>query len=131
VLLVYTSPQLTVVMLAVVPAVALGAVIYGKRVRRLARDVQDALAMAGEVAEESIGGIRTVRAFVAEQKEAERYAGAVSKALGLARRRIFAGGQFMAIASTASFGAAAMVIWYGGRLVLRHQMGMGDLTSFL
>jgi ATP-binding cassette subfamily B protein len=130
-LLVYTSPQLTVVMLAVVPAVALGAVIYGKRVRRLARDVQDALAGAGEVAEESIGGIRTVRAFVAEQKEAERYAGAVGKALALARRRIWAGGQFMAIASTATFAAAALVIWYGGRLVLRHQMSPGALTSFL
>jgi ATP-binding cassette subfamily B protein len=129
--LVYTSRQLTVVMLAVVPAVALGAVIYGKRVRRLARDVQDAMAAAGEVAEESIGGIRTVRAFVAEQKETERYAGAVSKALALARRRIFAGGQFMAIASTATFAAAALVIWYGGRLVLRHQMDMGQLTSFL
>jgi ABC transporter fused permease/ATP-binding protein len=131
ILLVYTSPQLTAVMLAVVPAVALGAVIYGKRVRRLARDVQDALAEAGEVAEESIGGIRTVRAFVAEPKEAERYASAVGKALALARRRIWAGGQFMAIASSATFGAAALVIWYGGRLVLRHQMGLGDLTSFL
>jgi ABC transporter fused permease/ATP-binding protein len=130
-LLVYTSPQLTVVMLAVVPAVALGAVIYGKRVRRLARDVQDALAVAGEVAEESIAGIRTVRAFVAEQKESERYAGAVGKALGLARRRILAGAQFMAIASTATFAAAALVIWYGGRLVLRHQMSLGELTSFL
>jgi ABC transporter fused permease/ATP-binding protein len=129
--LVYTSPQLTVVMLAVVPAVALGAVIYGKRVRRLARDVQDALAAAGEVAEESIGGIRTVRAFVAEAKEAERYAGAVGKALALARRRIWAGGQFMAIASTATFAAAALVIWYGGRLVLRHQMTVGALTSFV
>jgi ABC transporter fused permease/ATP-binding protein len=131
VLLVYTSPKLTAVMLAVVPAVALGAVIYGKRVRRLARDVQDALAAAGEVAEESIGGIRTVRAFVAERKEADRYAGAVGKALALARRRIWAGGQFMAIASSASFGAAALVIWYGGRLVLHHQMSLGALTSFL
>src|SRR6185436_11292409 len=129
--LVYTSRQLTVVMLAVVPAVALGAVIYGKRVRRLARDVQDALAAAGEVAEESIGGIRTVRAFVAERKEGDRYAGAVGKALALARRRIWAGGQFMAIASSASFGAAALVIWYGGRLVLHHQMSPGALTSFL
>ena len=129
--LVYTSRQLTAVMLAVVPAVALGAVIYGKRVRRLARDVQDALAVAGEVAEESIGGIRTVRAFVAEGKEAERYAGAVGKALALARRRIFAGGQFMAIASSASFMAAALVIWYGGRLVQRGEMSLGGLTSFL
>jgi ABC transporter fused permease/ATP-binding protein len=130
-LLLYTSPALTAVMLSVVPAVALGAVIYGKRVRRLARDVQDALAAAGEVAEESIAGIRTVRAFVAEAKEADRYAGAIGKSLALARRRILAGGQFMAIASFASFASAALVFWYGGRLVLRHEMSLGALTSFL
>ena len=69
-----TSPLLTVLMLSVVPAVAMGAVIYGRRVRRLARDVQDALAAAGEIAEESIAGLRTVRSFDAEEKEAARYA---------------------------------------------------------
>jgi ATP-binding cassette subfamily B protein len=129
--LIYTSPRLTALMLAVVPAVALGAVIYGRRVRRLSRDVQDALAAAGEVAEESIGGIRTVRAFVAEAKEADRYAGAVGKALALARRRIGASAVFMAIASTASFAAAALVFWYGGRLVLRGEILPGQLMTFL
>jgi ATP-binding cassette subfamily B protein len=129
--LVYTSPRLTAVMLAVVPAVALGAVTYGRRVRRLARDVQDALAGAGEVAEESIAGIRTVRAFVAEPEEAKRYGSAVGKALALARRRILAGGTFMAVASFASYAAAALVFWYGGRLVLNGQMSVGQLTSFL
>jgi ABC transporter fused permease/ATP-binding protein len=129
--LVYTSPRLTALMLAVVPAVALGAVTYGRRVRRLARDVQDALAGAGEIAEESIAGVRTVRAFTAELEEARRYAGAVGKALALARKRILAGGTFMAVASFASYGAAALVIWYGGRLVLHGQMTPGQLTSFL
>src|SRR5437762_2387042 len=126
--LVYTSPRLTALMLSVVPAVALGAVTYGRKVRRLARDVQDALAGAGEVAEESIAGIRTVRAFVGEPEEARRYQGAVGKALDLARRRILAGGTFMAVASFASYAAAALVIWYGGRPVLRHPMSPGALT---
>jgi ATP-binding cassette subfamily B protein len=129
--LIYTSLRLTALMLSVVPAVALGAVIYGRRVRRLARDVQDALAGAGEVAEESIAGIRTVRAFVAEPKEGDRYAGAIGKALELARRRIIAGGTFMAVASFASYAAAALVFWYGGRLVLGGHMSVGQLTSFL
>jgi ABC transporter fused permease/ATP-binding protein len=129
--LVYTSPRLTAVMLSVVPAVALGAVTYGRRVRHLARDVQDALAGAGEVAEESIAGIRTVRAFAAEPEEGKRYAGAVAKALGLARRRILAGGTFMAVASFASYAAAALVFWYGGRLVQGGRMSVGQLASFL
>ena len=64
--LVWTSPRLTAVMLLVVPPVAVGAVLYGRRVRKLSREVQDALAAASEVAEETIGGMRTVRSFAAE-----------------------------------------------------------------
>ncbi len=126
-----TSPVLASIMLLIVPGIAIGAVVYGRRVRRLARKVQDALAEAGEIAEESIAGIRTVRSFVAEEKEAGRYAGAVGRALALARQRIVASATFMATASAASYAAAALVLWYGGRLVARGAMSVGDLTSFL
>jgi ABC transporter fused permease/ATP-binding protein len=127
----YTSPLLTGLMMVVVPAVALGAVIYGKRVRRLARDVQDAYAVAGEIAEESIAGLRTVRSFDAEAKEAGRYSSAIEKAFQLARKRVIAGGTFMAIASFASYSAAVVVFWFGGRMVARGEMSAGALISFL
>jgi ATP-binding cassette subfamily B protein len=127
----FTSPVLTGLMLLVVPAVALGAVIYGRRVRRLAREVQDALAMAGEVAEESIAGLRTVRSFDAEEKESQRYEGAVEKAFGLARKRIIAGSTFMASASFAIYASAVLVFWYGGRLVAAGTMTAGALIQFL
>ncbi len=54
-LLFYISPILTALMLAVVPPVALGAVVYGRRVRKLSKKAQDALADAAMVAEETIG----------------------------------------------------------------------------
>jgi ABC transporter fused permease/ATP-binding protein len=130
-LLLYTSPILTGLMLAVVPGVALGAVTYGRRVRRLARDVQDALAKAGEIAEESIAGLRTVRSFDAEEKETARYHGAIARAFALARKRIIAGGTFMGAASFASYCAAVLVFWYGGRMVSRGEMTPGALISFL
>ncbi|MCG5053051.1 MAG: ATP-binding cassette domain-containing protein [Myxococcales bacterium] len=131
VLLLITSPLLTGIMLAVVPAVAMGAVVYGRRVRSLARDVQDALAGASEIAEESIAGLRTVRSFSAEPKEAARYSTAVERAFVFARRRIFAGGTFMAVASFAAYASAVLVFWYGGRLVASGGMTVGQLTSFL
>jgi ABC-type multidrug transport system fused ATPase/permease subunit len=40
----YTSPTLTLLMLVVVPPIAIGAVAYGRRVRKLSREVQDSLA---------------------------------------------------------------------------------------
>jgi ATP-binding cassette subfamily B protein len=129
--LVYTSPRLTVVMLSVVPPVALGAVAYGRRIRKLSREVQDAIARSNEVAEEALGGIRTVRAFAAEKTEGGRYSGAVQGSFDLARRRVVLGSIFMGVATFAAFGSAALVLWYGGRLVVRDALSVGELTSFL
>ena len=131
VMLFLTSPRLTLLMLAVVPAVAVGAVYYGRRVRRLSRDVQDALAAASEIAEESIAGLRTVRAFDAEEKEGARYGKTITRAFELARKRIMAGGTFLATASFAAYASAVLVFWYGGRLVAAGTISPGALTSFL
>jgi ABC transporter fused permease/ATP-binding protein len=128
--LVWTSPRLSAVMLAVVPPVALGAVFYGRRVRALSREVQDALASASEVAEETIGGVRTVRSFAAEDVETARYAHAVERSFLLARKRAITAGVFVGVASLAAFAAAAAVLWYGGRLVIAGEMTVGALTSF-
>ena len=127
----YTSWRLTLLMLAVVPPIALGAVTYGRRVRKLSRDVQDALAGSSEVAEEALSGIRTVRTFTAEPHEVERYARAVRASFELARARIRVSAVFMGVASFAAFSALAAVLWYGGRLRLAKALTAGDLTQFL
>ncbi|WP_414654185.1 ABC transporter ATP-binding protein [Hyalangium sp.] len=130
-MLFYTSPMLTLVMLAVVPPVAVSAVAYGRRVRKLSKEVQDALAASNEVAEESLSGVRTVRSFAAEKSEVARYRGAVEKAFELARHRARQSSTFMGVASFGGFAAAAAVLWYGGRLVVDGSLSVGGLTSFL
>jgi ATP-binding cassette subfamily B protein len=130
-MLFWTSVPLTLVMLAVVPAIALGAVSYGKRVRRLSRQAQDAAAEAAALAEESLSNVRTVRAFASERREVERYATAIDRGYDLASRRIATSSVFMGVAMTAGFGAVALVFWYGGRLVLGGALSAGALTSFL
>ncbi|XHF14935.1 ABC transporter transmembrane domain-containing protein [Archangium gephyra] len=130
-LLLYTSPVLTGLMLAIVPAVAVGAVTYGRRVRGLSKKTQDALAAANTVAEESLSGIRTVRSFAAERHEVERYRSATERAYDITRHRVMQSSIFMTVASSASMSAVAVVLWYGGRLVLDGRMTAGDLASFL
>jgi len=130
-MLLWTSARLTVVMLAVIPAIAIGAVAYGRRVRRLSREVQDAVGESGAVAEESLAALRTVRLFAAEPAEGARYAAAVQRAFRLARARAFSSGTFMAVVTTAGFSALALVIWYGGLLVFDGLLTVGQLMSFL
>ena len=130
-LLLVTSPRLTALMLLVVPPVAVGAVIYGRKVRALARRYQDALADASHVAEESFSAIRTVRAHVAEPLEAARFGAATEAAYQVARRRAYASSTFMGAASAGVYAAAAAVLGYGGVLVARGELSPGALTAFL
>jgi len=131
VLLLVTSARLTAVMLAVVPAVALGAVYYGRKIRTLAKRYQDALADSGHVAEEALSSIRTVRAFAAEPAEAVRYGREVEHAYRLARTRVGAAAIFMGAASAGVYAAIAVVLGYGGLLVADGALTAGALTAFL
>jgi ABC transporter fused permease/ATP-binding protein len=131
VLLMLSSPLLTALMLSVVPAVALGAVWFGRVVRRLSREVQDALARAGEVAEETIAAVRTVRAYNREPMEVGRYSDAVNDSFRLSARRASAIAWFSGAASFAGYAALAIVLWFGGRMVMDGTMTVGELTSFM
>ena len=126
-----TSVRLTALMLAVVPPVALGAVGYARRVRKLSKLSQDALAEANASAEQSLSGVRTVRSFDAESTEVERYRSAIERSFQLARKRIFTAATFMGVASFAAYFAVAAVLWYGARLVVQGDLTLGLLVTFL
>ena len=130
-MLFWVSPTLTMVALAVVPVVAIGASVFGRWIRSLSKEVQDALAVTSEVAEESISGVRTVRAFAGEHREQARYDKAVQDSYALAARRALAYGAFNGVIGFAGFFALALVVWFGGRMVLSDTMSMGDLVAFL
>jgi ABC transporter fused permease/ATP-binding protein len=130
-ILAWISWKLTVVMLAVVPLVAVGAGLYGRLIRRVSRDVQDALAESTAVAEETLAGVRTVRAFARERHEEQRYGSAVMRAFELARKRAWLGATFQGAVSFAGYGSIAAVLWYGGRMLSSGAMSFGELTSFL
>ncbi len=130
-ILAWTSWQLTLVMLAVVPAVVIGARVYGQVLRRISREFQDALARSTEVAEETLAGIRTVRAFAREGAEEARYDEAVETSFQLAKTRARIGALFGGFATFFGYGAIALVLWYGGVLLARGDMTMGELSAFL
>ena len=130
-ILAWTSWRLTLVMLAVVPAVVIGARFYGQALRRVSKEFQDALARSTEVAEETLSGIRTVRAFAREKAEGERYDAAVEESFQLAKTRAKIGAVFGGGATFFGYGAIALVLWYGGVLLARGDMTMGELSAFL
>lgn len=131
VLLFVTSPQLTLIMLAVVPLVVVGALYFGRLVQRVSFQAQEELARAGQAAEETISSIRTVRSFAREEYEKQRYVHWMERYFDAARRRIRDTAIFTGASTVAGYGAIAVVLWYGGRLVLDEAMSVGDLTQFI
>ena len=131
VVLFWTSWKLTALMLGVVPFVAIGAVIFARTVRGLSKQTQDALAAATSVAEETLGNIRTVRSFAREQQEIARYDARVDESFVLGRRLALTYGAFQGAMGFAGYAAIAVVLWYGGGLVMDGKMSVGDLTAFM
>ena len=131
VLLVVVNAKLTLYMLLLVPPLTLGAVAFGRIIRRMATAVQDRLAEASGQVQEAIGAIQTVQAFVREDREAAAYRTGVEAAfdqsISLARWRA----TFMSTVSTAGYIAIAAIIWMGGREVIRGNLSAGDLTAFM
>lgn len=131
VVLFYMSWRLSLVMVAIVPIVAIGAAVFARTVRTLSKKTQDALAAAASVAEESLGNVRTVRAFARESSEVERYGKSIDESFNLGRKLAIAYGFFQGAIGFAASTAIAAVLWYGGTLVIAGQMGVGDLTSYM
>lgn len=130
-LLFVSSPRLTALMLALVPPVVLGAVVVGRSLSKLAKKAQDALARANEAAEETIAGIRTVRAFARERAETERYGERIWESFQVSRRRIRVVALFVGVMTLAAFGSVSAVLWFGGRMVMGGDLTVGELASFI
>ena len=127
----YTSWKLTLLTLATVPLVAISGGIFGRRMRAMSRDFQDALASSTEVAEETFAGIRTVRSFAREAKEVERYNLAVEESFSIAKQRAKIIATLRGLIGFGGYGAIAAVLWFGGTMLVDGTISIGELTGFL
>lgn len=127
----WISPKLALVMLSVVPLLAIVAVTFGKRIRKMSRKTQDQLADSGTIVQETFQGISIVKAFTSEWHEVGRYVkslrAVVNTAISNARYR----GAFVAFMIFSLFGTLAFVIWYGGRMIQSGELTIGVLVMFV
>src|ERR1700738_2180222 len=130
-MLAVTSIKLTLLVLLIVPVVIVPILFYGRRVRRLSRDSQDAIAAFGAYAEETINAIRTVQAFTHEAMDRARFRTQVETAFAVARQRIAVRSVLTGIVILLAFGSIALVLWIGVRDVLAGRISAGDLSAFV
>lgn len=130
-MMIYTSPRLSVLVLAAIPVIVFPLVAFGRSVRKRSRAAQDRLAEASAYAGETIGAARTVQAFNGERMASDHFGSAVEFAFEAARSAIRTRAVLTGIAISLIFGSIVAILWYGAQGVMSGTLTAGTLGQFL
>lgn len=132
-ILLFISWKLALIMLGTVPVIAIVAVIFGRFIRRLAKEAQDKTASANATAEEALTGIGNIKAFTNELFSMRRFTNAINEIKRLNIKSGLWRGVFVSFVVFCMFGAIVFIIWQGLLLTEGPHPGLakGDLYSFL
>lgn len=127
----YLHWKLALLTVLLFPFIGLMVGRFGERVRQFTRQMQDRMTDITTIIQETLLGIRIVKAFTLEEHEKRRFAREN-------RASFFAGLRSVQVQATISplvellvVGAMTGVIWYGAREVLAGRLTAGDLVAFL
>ncbi len=127
----WMSPKLAGVMLATFPVIVIGAMFFGRWVRKLSKKRQELLAETNTVLDETLQSIHAVKAFTNEAFERLRYGRSNDAVVGVSMRYARGRATFAVFIITMLFGALFFVIGFGMHMVQTKQMTAGDLITFV
>ncbi len=124
------QPGLAAISLAPVPFVVLIANLYGHRSRPAMQEAQQRIAELTADTEESISGVRVVKAFAQEPRQLARFDHSVQRVFDqqMLATRIQAFYSPL-ISFLPNLGLAAILL-FGGREVIDHTLSLGAFTAF-
>ncbi len=130
-LLFTTSLKLSLLTVAGVPLVVTPIIVFGRRVRTLARASQARVAALGERIDETIHEIRIVQAYGHEAADRRAFGALVEQSFATARQRVANRALLVACVLVLVFGAIAFILWVGGHDVLAGELSAGQLSAFV
>jgi ABC-type multidrug transport system fused ATPase/permease subunit len=125
------SWKLALIMLSIVPLIAISAVFFGAKIKKMSRRETDMLAESSNVVQETLQGISVVKAFTGESIERSRYGKNIDSLIEFALRSGVYRGFFISFIIFSVFGAIGFVVWYGAGMVQQGTMEVGLLISFV
>ena len=131
VMLALTSAKLTMMVLVGVPLTIVPIILFGRRVRKLARASQDRVGDVGAYVDEALHEIRTVQAYGHEAEDRRQFGARVESAFATARQRIRQRAFLVATVILLVFGAVGVILWIGGHDVVAGRISPGQLSAFV
>jgi len=126
-----TTPRLALIMLASFPLIVVGAMIFGKFIRKLSKTRQEELAHSNTILNETIQSIQVVKAFTNEIFEALRYGKSISTVVEVSLKYARGRAIFAVFIITLLFGALFFIIWEGANMVSSGSITAGQLVAFV
>lgn len=99
-MMVYTSPQLSLVAVCVVPFIGGLAILFGTYVKNITKLLLDKLAEVMRIGEERLNNVKTVKMFCKEERENRLFTKELVNALDLGYKDIYARAAFYGIGIT-------------------------------
>lgn len=129
----WISTDLTLVMMGIVPPAAITAVFYGRYIRRLTHKTQEAVGKMTDVANERLApaAFRTITAYSTQDREVRRLEREIQAIADLQGKEARATGFYYSGTGFVGNCAILTLLAYGGTLVSRGLLSVGDLTSLL
>ncbi|MFK7800461.1 MAG: ABC transporter ATP-binding protein [Anaerolineae bacterium] len=130
-LLFYLNWRLTLVILTGVPIISLVIFTLGRRIRSAQSEVQDNLAEAANVLEETVSGVRIVKSFAREPYEIGRFSDRIGDTLNSAMRAAWLKSILSPTIGFLAFMSITLTLWFGTNEVLNDNLTVGELVSYL
>lgn len=131
IMLLTTDIRLTILALIPLPFIAVLMTFFGKAIQKRHKDVQAAFSDLTDKVQENMSGIRVVKSFVQEEHEINKFLDSnnryIAKNMKLVQMFGFMFPLVMFIASLSFI----IVLGYGGTLVIRDEITLGQFTSFI
>jgi len=129
--LAFTTPKLALIMMATFPVVVVGAIFFGRFIRKLSKERQEELAQTNVILSETTQNIQVVKSFTNESFETHRYFGSLSKVVKIALRFAKFRALFAVFIVTALFGALIFIMWQAAVMLQNDELLAGELISFV
>ncbi|KNC84946.1 hypothetical protein SARC_02838 [Sphaeroforma arctica JP610] len=125
----YYGWQLTLVIMACTPVLAISGAFMAKVMTDAATEGQTAYAKAGAVVEEAFGMIRVVTAFSGQEDEYKRYAKGLEEAYQSGKKKGMFSGLSLAFTMGFMLLTYALGFWFGNKMVVEGHLSVGNVTT--
>lgn len=131
IILIITSPTLSLLLVVLLPATAFLIIWYSRRTEPLYKKVQERLDRVNTILQENIAGVRVVKAFVRADREEERFGDAnnayTEKNIEV---NLIVAVLFPTMMTLLNLGTAA-ILWFGGNLSVNGLLTTGEIVAFV